>query len=242
MSYTRTAIAATVIVATLSVAGPGTQPGTASGGLAGPLPHEAISHRPSLQAPGVTPEVEAAPAAVTKIHAETDEQRQTAEWALREMEAAGLELPPVTIHMHSDRSDCGTQPGEESNGYYTHTATEHIIHSCGSPWILVHELAHLWDNANLDNATRQRILDYQGLESWSHDEWDQAGGEHLASIIAWAIEGTHPRRIGYYDRNHISEVYLMATGRVAPVLADSSPVSPRQPATPTAGTPETELL
>ena len=70
------------------------------------MPQEAISHRPSLQAPGVTPEVEAAPAAVTKIHAETDEQRQTAEWALREMEAAGLEIPPVTIHMHSDRSDC----------------------------------------------------------------------------------------------------------------------------------------
>ncbi len=219
MSYTRTVNGlALLILLTSTTAVPGTQPAATARGFAGidPAQERAISHSPPLQTPEISSQ------AVSTIHAETDEQRRTAEWALAEMEAAGLHLPAVTIHMHSDRSDCGTRPGEESNGYYTHTATEHIIHSCGSPWVLVHELAHLWDKTALDDETRQEIIQHQGLESWNHEQWDKAGGEHLASIIAWAIEGTHPRRIGYYDRDHLAAAYTMATGSVAPILREGA--------------------
>nr|MDJ0954403.1 hypothetical protein [Acidimicrobiia bacterium] len=204
MSYSRTVHGLVLLILLTSAAAvPGTQPAATAQGLAGisSAQEKAISHSQTLQAPEISAE------AVTTIHAETDQQRATAEWALEQMAAAGLEIPPVTIHMHSERSDCGNRPGEESNGYYTRRADEHIIHSCGSAWILVHELGHLWDNANLDDETRQRILDYQELESWSHQQWDQAGGEHLASIIAWAIEGTHPSSIGYYDQDHLAKVY-----------------------------------
>lgn len=215
MSYSRTVHGLVLLILLASAtAVPGTQPAATARGLAGISSgqEKAISHSQTLQAPEISPE------AVTTIHAETEQQRETAEWALAQMAAAGLEIPPVTIHMHSERSDCGVRPGEESNGYYMRRAGEHIIHSCGSAWILVHELGHLWDAANLDDETRQRILDHQELETWSHEQWDQAGGEHLASIIAWAIEGTHPRSIGYYDRDHLTKAYTLATGSIPPIL------------------------
>lgn len=212
MSYTRTAIATAFIIFSLSAATPGARPAAASQELAGHAAQEEISDRPALQAPDRSPE----PVFITTIHAETSEQQDTAEWALEAMAAAGFDLPPVTIHMHSNRSDCSNEPGGESNGYYTHTEYEHIIHSCGSPWVLVHELAHVWDKTSLDDKTRAIIIEHQGLETWSNEVWNQAAGEHLASIIAWAIEGTHPTAIGYYDRNHLAEAYTLATGRDLP--------------------------
>ncbi len=207
MSYTRNAIATTITVTVtalvLTAAGPGTQPAAASGGLVGLQEKQAISQRQNLQAPEVTPD----PVFVTAIYAENQEQQETAEWALEQMAEAGFQLPPVTIHMHEDRHDCSNEPGGTSNGYFTQSKGENIIHSCGSAWVLVHELAHVWDKTMLDDGTRQLVLDHQGLETWSNATWNQAGGEHMASIIAWAIEGTHPSAIGYYDRDHLAEAY-----------------------------------
>jgi hypothetical protein len=67
-------------------------------------------------------------------------------------------------------------------------------------------------------------MDHQGLDSWMSDTWNHAGGEHLASIVAWAIEGTHPTRIGYYDRQHLAEAYAMVTGDEPPMMTTSSDI------------------
>ncbi|MCP3994600.1 MAG: DUF3387 domain-containing protein [bacterium] len=207
-------ILALIITLISTTADPGTRPIATGRGLASspPLQERAISHGPILQAPATPSQ----PDRVTSIHAETQQQRDTAEWALDAMTAAGFDLPPVTIYMHTDRHDCSNEPGGESSGYFTQYLGENIIHSCGSPWVLIHELAHVWDKTRLDGATRELILEHQELDSWNHEIWNQAGGEHLASIIAWAIEGTHPSSIGYYDRNHLAEAYRLATGRDVP--------------------------
>ena len=210
MSYTRTAIATAAIVATLTAAGTGTQPASASGGLAGNTPpdHRAPSHHPSLQAP--TP-IASQQVFTTTVHAETDEQRTMAESALAEMAAAGFELPPVTIHLHTDKAGCN-----QLNGYFVQIEGENIVHSCGNRWTLIHELTHAWDTDTLDNATRNELIEHQGLYSWHHETWNQAGGEHLASIVAWAIDGARPSRIGYYDDDHLAEAYEIATGMPVP--------------------------
>ena len=214
MSHTRTAIATAAIVTTLSAVGPGTQPASASGGFAGttPPPHWAHSHRPSLQAP--TPEP--APVFTTTIHADTDEQYVMAESALAEMAAAGFELPAVTIHLHSDKAGC-----EQLNGYFVQIEGENIVHSCGNRWTLIHELTHLWDKNTLDEATRQQFMAHQGLDSWHHETWNQAGGEHLASIVAWALDGARPSRIGYYNDDHLADGYAIAAGQPPPTLQQS---------------------
>ena len=90
-----------------------------------------------------------------------------------------------------------------------------MIHSCDNQWTLLHELGHAWESVAIDNAMRTQILELQGLESWRHETWEKAGAEHLASIIAWALEGTHPTGIGNYSRDHLAEVYAIATGKPA---------------------------
>ena len=40
------------------------------------------------------------------------------------------------------------------------------------------------------------------------------------------LDGTHPTRIGHYDRNHLGEAYQLATGHLAPTLG-GGPVSTR---------------
>jgi hypothetical protein len=222
MSYTRTAIATAIIAISLFAAGPGTQPATASGGLAEHVAQRVAAASLALQAP----ENVVAPTYTTAIHAENDGQQATAQWALDQMAAAGFELPPVTIHMHADRHDCSNEPGGVSNGYFTQSLGENIVHSCGSPWVLIHELAHVWDKTTMDDAMRDYVLDAQGLETWNSDTWIHAGGEHFASIVAWAIEGTHPSSIGYYTNTHLAEVYRAVTGREPPTLSrDGSPAA-----------------
>jgi hypothetical protein len=225
MSYTRTAIATATIVISLASAAPGTQPAAATGGLAGSLPSQdrASSDILALQAHEVIVAPAETPVFTTAVHAETAEQAETAEWALDQMAANGFELPPVTIYMHSDRADCSGDPGRVLNGYFVQIEGENIVHSCGNQWTLLHELTHVWDKNVLDDETRRQIMDHQGLDAWSHETWNQAGGEHLASIVAWAIEGTHPTRIGHYDREHLAEAYEMVTGEQAPILVVASP-------------------
>ena len=218
MSYTRTAIATATIVISLAAAGTGTQPASASGGLAGIMPpdHRAHSHGPSLQAPAPAEE---APIFTTTIRAETDEQYAMAESVLADMAVAGFELPPVTIHLHSDKDGCN-----QLNGYFVQNDGENIVHSCGNRWTLIHELAHAWDTYTLDDETRHEFMHHQGLDSWYHETWNQAAGEHLASIVAWAIDGARPSRIGYYDDDHLAEAYEMATGMPVPQDEDADRV------------------
>jgi hypothetical protein len=220
MSYTRTAIATATIVISLAAAGSGTQPAAATGGLAGSLPpqHSTSSHRPALQALETTTDPVEAPIRTTAVHAETAEQAETANWVLEQMAAAGFEVPPVTIYMHSDRASCSSDPNRVLNGYFMQKDGENIVHSCGNRWTLLHELTHVWDKNLLDDDTRDKIMAHQGLDSWNSETWNQAGGEHLASIVAWAIEGTHPTRIGYYDRDHLAAAYEIATGEQPPFL------------------------
>ena len=156
------------------------------------------------------------------VYTETDKQVEMAAWAIEQFAAAGLELPPVTIHMHTSRAHCSVYPKYIRNGYYIEIEGEHVIHSCDNAWTLLHELGHVWDAVALDDTVREQILDLQGLNSWRHETWNQAGAEHLASIIAWGIEGTYPERIGNYTRAALADVYATATGNQPPVLIEAT--------------------
>ena len=62
----------------------------------------------------------------------------------------------------------------------------------------------------------------------------------FASIVAWAIEGAHPTRIGYYDRDHLAEAYEVATGEQAPTLITASTPTVVAPAPITTATAATD--
>jgi hypothetical protein len=241
MSYTRTAIASAIIVTSLATAGSVTQPVSAAAGLARTLPPQegAHSHRPALQAPEVSEERIESPV----INAETDELHAMAEWALAEMENAGLTLPPVIINLHSDRISCSSNPDRLINGYHTEIDGQHIVHSCGNRWTLLHELGHVWDDHHLDDDDREEIMRHQGIDSWHGETWGESGSEHVACLIAWAIDGTRPTRIGRYSDEHLAEAYRITTGMEPPSanVAQSTPETPA-PAVATAELPDAEMI
>jgi len=243
MSYTRTALAVTTVILTMASSCPGTHPDIgAARGFAGLLPRNlpVFSHDPAPQTP--TPPTKKPPTAVigtATIYANTDELVDMARWALEQFDNAGIPLPPVTLHLSDDRTDCTDDPGRIVNGFYTVVDDENVIYACGSQWVLLHELGHVWDKNYLDDSTRAEFLDFEGLETWNSDTWDQAGGEHLASIIAWALEGTHPKRIGYYSRDHLAAAYELVFHATPPIMQDTErrPTVAAQPPSGIGGNP-----
>lgn len=128
---------------------------------------------------------------VIKIVPATAQQAQHAEWALARFEAAGLELPPLTIVFHNDYQSCGMREG------VLRIAGENVtIHECQndpsrSRRSLLHELAHTWDYlaGSIDTDTRTDLLTLRGLQSWDDNDlpWNQRGEEQAAEIIAWGL-------------------------------------------------------
>ena len=116
---------------------------------------------------------------VIKIVAATARQVEHAEWALTRFEAAGLELPSLTIVFHDDYQSCGMREG------VLRIAGEDVtIHECQndpsrSRRSLLHELAHAWDHVggSIDADTRTDFLTLRGLRSWDDDDlpWNQRG-------------------------------------------------------------------
>ncbi len=147
----------------------------------------------------------------TTIHTETVEQHDLATWALDRFEQAGLKLPPVEIHLHEDRAECGGNNGSltDSNG------AGYVIHSCGVDFTLLHELAHAWDMHTLDDGTRAGLLEIAQADTWNNSEnWNLAGGEHAANVIAWGLmdERINQTRTRPYDHNSMLEAYDILTG------------------------------
>jgi hypothetical protein len=167
-----------------------------------------------------------------KIDSSTARQVEDAEWALARFEAAGLELPPLTIIFHDDYQSCGMRDG------VLRIAGEDVtIHECQndpsrSRRSLLHELAHAWDHVagSIDGDTRIDFLRLRGLQSWDDDDlpWNQRGEEQTAEIIAWglmhqsALIPTSVGDRGTQDTLSLTTAFILLTG-IRPLFGDTEP-------------------
>ena len=167
---------------------------------------------------------------VIKIVAATARQVEHAEWALTRFEAAGLELPSLTIVFHDDYQSCGMREG------VLRIAGEDVtIHECQndpsrSRRSLLHELAHAWDHVggSIDADTRTDFLTLRGLRSWDDDDlpWNQRGEEQTAEIIAWGLmhqPAPIPTSVGDHgaqDSVSLATAFILLTG-IRPLFGDT---------------------
>ena len=169
---------------------------------------------------------------VIKIVASTAQQAEHADWALARFEAAGLELPSLTIVFHDDYQSCGMR-----EGVLRIVGEDVTIHECQngpsrSRRSLLHELAHAWDHVagSIDADTRTDFLRLRGLRSWDDDglPWNQRGEEQTAEIIAWGLmdqPAPIPTSVGdrgAQDNLSLTTAFILLTG-IRPLFGDTEP-------------------
>lgn len=168
---------------------------------------------------GITPN----PAPAHTIAGDPDARdRHVVEWALDRYEAAGLELPTMIVEFAADRTGCGG-----NTAVAIHGGSDPTILVCTDPGsselvirrTLLHEMAHIWANAALDENTRKAFLDLRGLESWADaPAWDERGSEHAAEIMTWALMDVELLMATLSDNGpaELGAGYALLTGGPAP--------------------------
>lgn len=141
-------------------------------------------------------------------------------WALGRYAAAGLELPSVTFEFAGPSlSECG---GAQARAYLDREPA--LVRVCwGTEFVLLHELAHVWEARNLGPRVEAEFLKLrhdsggEELQKWADSDlpWDSQGREHAANVIAWAVMDapivvgtTYPN-----DRASLVQAYDVLTGR-----------------------------
>ena len=124
------------------------------------------------------------PASVTVVGASENDHAAIG-WAVDLFQRGGLELPPVVIEIHTAPADCNGH-----DGLFRSSETTPTVLVCNrSRYIVLHELAHAWEQHNLTDDTRQEFMEMLGLTAWSdHDVvWKERGVEVVAEIITWGL-------------------------------------------------------
>ena len=114
------------------------------------------------------------------------EHRRLVVWALGRYEHAGLAVPPIEVHFHSDTSGCYGHLGSEWNGRVDICV---VIVSEIARDALLHEIGHAWVQDNVTPQTRERFMRMRGLTVWNDQDvvWDDRGFEHAAETLTWAL-------------------------------------------------------
>jgi hypothetical protein len=125
----------------------------------------------------------------------SDDQADAVEWARDRFAQVGLELPDMVIEFDPTKRACGV-----AEGRYRYDGEVHRVAICVWPGpsfradlerrrTLLHEFAHAWETANLDDTERTRMLDDLGVAAW-HDpdaDWEDRGAERFAEVFVFAL-------------------------------------------------------
>lgn len=119
--------------------------------------------------------------ATNTVQPATAEYVEVVARATSAFDAAGLELPAVEIVFSEDERECYGH-----YGVFQPARDPWRISICSElPFVLVHELAHAWIKANVDEATTKAYIELRNKPTWNspqHD-WRERGVEDAAFII-----------------------------------------------------------
>jgi len=127
------------------------------------------------------------PTAEVSVESGTPSQREMVEWATGRFSAAGLRLPAITIEFPGrDLSGCDGAPARS----YLDRRPQLIKVCWNDRFILLHELAHVWESVNVPLERHQPFIEMRsGAWSWAGLDapWGSRGREHAANVIAWGL-------------------------------------------------------
>ena len=121
------------------------------------------------------------------IHTTSPAAEELGAWAVKRYRSAGLTLPEIDLYFHTNESGCRGYVAYQIDGRIDFCGR--LAMEPGPQRIVLHELAHAWCDANMDEASRARFIDQRGLVSWngSSTDYKARGYEQAAEIIAWGL-------------------------------------------------------
>jgi hypothetical protein len=155
----------------------------------------------------------------------TPAERQLVAWARERFALVGLDLPDVEVSFHDDAEVC-----DWNEGIYYLEGGVHRAQICipdhgtfasdlHRSRTVIHELAHAWQRAILDDEDRQRLLLVLDAEAWSTSDlaWEDRGSERFAETIVWGLYD-QLRRPTLIDAScaELHADFLFITGHPAP--------------------------
>ncbi len=150
-------------------------------------------------------------------------------WGLGRFEAAGLDPPVITsatfalcAELRGDMQARYSSTMEGADlGFGLDESDACWDENCASftpvsRRFVLHELAHAWIDATLDESARQRFTDHVGLEVWSDKSvpWRERAAEHAAETIMWGLmdRDINPFQIGYRKPDQLTDGFRLLTG------------------------------
>lgn len=135
--------------------------------------------------------VSSSPAEATiTVQPATAEYFEVVARATRAFDAAGLELPTVEVVFSDDERDCYGH-----YGLFQAARDLWRIKICSElAFVPVHELAHAWIEANVDEPTREAYIELRSKPTWNsiQYDWNERGVEDAAFVIQQNLM-TRPR-------------------------------------------------
>ncbi len=136
----------------------------------------------------------------------SDADLESVRWAVDRFSRGGLELPQVVVAFDESDRPCDGHDGLFRN----HGGVGRIDVCTHNRYIVLHELAHAWEQANLTDEERAAFMAQRGVEAWNDKSrpWKERGVEALAEVITWGLYD-HP----VAGSTEKAEAFLLITGR-----------------------------
>lgn len=132
----------------------------------------------------------------------TDDLAALVAWGIERFSRAGLAQPEVARTVTAPCTD-----DDSASAWVTLDREGAVVTLCedlqlccrhnGDPEVpcsevehcLLHEMAHVWIDAHVDDATKERFLAHSGATAWADpaDPWHARGVEQAAETLAWAL-------------------------------------------------------
>lgn len=154
------------------------------------------------------------------------------DWAHERFREAGLDVPEIDIEFHETDEPCegnlGTVRTRPDGTRIVSICADHEKPHVRDSWrrrTIVHELAHVWEERTISDATRTAFMDLRGLDNWNDrtSGWFDRAIEHVAEVITWGIGDPEWmfKVLPSHSCEEMAAAYELLTGSTAPrVVAD----------------------
>ena len=147
------------------------------------------------------------------------EQRARLDDALARFDSAGLRLADFEIVFSDDESVCAGHLG----GFRDRDDTPHVSVCSDLEFVVLHELAHVWIDANLGEVARDEYVRARGLAAWSDHSvpWAQRGVEDAAFVVQQNLRDVAPSSLASATWADRIAAFELLTGVPSPLRSRS---------------------